>query len=90
MSPENAGCLVAGGIDCCVLANNHVLDWGRAGLLDTLATFQELGIKTAGAGRNLAEARTPANPRARGRAPAPGLLVRLPNKRDTAKLGSSP
>ena len=31
MSPENADCLTAAGIDCCVLANNHVLDWGRAG-----------------------------------------------------------
>jgi poly-gamma-glutamate synthesis protein (capsule biosynthesis protein) len=33
MSPENAECLVAAGIDCCVLANNHALDWGRSGLL---------------------------------------------------------
>ena len=32
MSPENAGCLTAAAIDCCVLANNHVLDWGQAGL----------------------------------------------------------
>jgi poly-gamma-glutamate capsule biosynthesis protein CapA/YwtB (metallophosphatase superfamily) len=32
MSPENAGCLTAAAFDCCVLANNHVLDWGRAGL----------------------------------------------------------
>ena len=41
MSPENAECLVAAGIDCCVLANNHVLDWGRAGLLETLAVVQK-------------------------------------------------
>ncbi|WP_316238332.1 CapA family protein [Bradyrhizobium sp. SZCCHNR1015] len=32
MSPENADCLIAAGIDRCVLANNHVLDWGYAGL----------------------------------------------------------
>src|SRR4051794_25174100 len=31
MSPENAGCLSAADIDCCVLANNHILDWGHAG-----------------------------------------------------------
>jgi poly-gamma-glutamate synthesis protein (capsule biosynthesis protein) len=37
-----------------------VLDWGRDGLLDTLATLRHLKIKTAGAGRNLAEAGTPA------------------------------
>jgi hypothetical protein len=40
MSPENSGCLAAGGVDCCVLGNNHVLDWGRSGLLDTLATLE--------------------------------------------------
>lgn len=60
MSSENAQCLAAAGIDCCVLANNHVLDWGRAGLLDTLATLARLKIKTAGAGRNLAQASAPA------------------------------
>jgi poly-gamma-glutamate capsule biosynthesis protein CapA/YwtB (metallophosphatase superfamily) len=60
MSPENAGCLAAAGIDCCVLANNHVLDWGRAGLLDTLDSLDKLGISSAGAGRNRAEASVPA------------------------------
>ncbi|MFB9266336.1 CapA family protein [Bradyrhizobium erythrophlei] len=60
ISPENAECLAAAKIDCCVLANNHVLDWGRAGLLETLATLQKLGIRAAGAGRNDREARAPA------------------------------
>jgi poly-gamma-glutamate synthesis protein (capsule biosynthesis protein) len=60
MSPENAGCLAAAGIDCCVLANNHVLDWGRAGLLDTLQTLDRLRIRRAGAGRDDAEASAPA------------------------------
>jgi poly-gamma-glutamate capsule biosynthesis protein CapA/YwtB (metallophosphatase superfamily) len=57
MSPENAGCLLAAGVDCCVLANNHVLDWGHHGLVETLATLEKLGIRTAGAGRNLFQAR---------------------------------
>ncbi len=60
MSPENAGCLNAAKVDCCTLANNHVLDWGCAGLVETLTTLQELDIKFAGAGRNDAEARAPA------------------------------
>jgi poly-gamma-glutamate capsule biosynthesis protein CapA/YwtB (metallophosphatase superfamily) len=60
MSPENAECLVAAKIDCCVLANNHVLDWGRAGLLETLTTLQQLNVKATGAGRNDREARAPA------------------------------
>jgi poly-gamma-glutamate synthesis protein (capsule biosynthesis protein) len=60
MSPENAECLSVAKIDCCVLANNHVLDWGGAGLLETLATLQKLDIKTTGAGRNDREAEAPA------------------------------
>lgn len=60
MSPENADCLSAAGIDCCVLANNHVLDWGRSGLLQTLAALERLKIKAAGAGRNVVEAAAPA------------------------------
>ena len=43
-----------------MLANNHVLDWGEPGLLDTLAALKNGGILTAGAGRNLREAREPA------------------------------
>ena len=36
MHPANVGVLSAAGIDCATLANNHVLDWGRDGLRDTL------------------------------------------------------
>jgi 2'-5' RNA ligase len=60
MSPENAECLAAAGIDCCALANNHVLDWGQAGFLDTLRSLDRLRIAHAGAGRNHAEAGEPA------------------------------
>lgn len=60
MHPRNAPCLVAADIDCCVLANNHVLDWGREGLLETLRTLRRLRIATAGAGADQGEARAPA------------------------------
>jgi len=60
MSPENAGCLDAAGIDCCVLANNHVLDWGHAGLDETLGVLARHHLAVAGAGRTRAEARAPA------------------------------
>jgi poly-gamma-glutamate synthesis protein (capsule biosynthesis protein) len=60
VSPENASCLSAASIDCCVLANNHVLDWGREGLIDTLRTLKRLGIKPAGAGADASEAQAPA------------------------------
>ena len=50
----------AASIDCCVLANNHVLDLGHAGLLETLSTLEHLRIESAGAGRDVVEARAPA------------------------------
>jgi poly-gamma-glutamate synthesis protein (capsule biosynthesis protein) len=56
MNPANVPCLTRAAIDCCVLANNHVLDWGHAGLAQTLATLQGAGLATAGAGRNAQEA----------------------------------
>jgi poly-gamma-glutamate synthesis protein (capsule biosynthesis protein) len=59
MSPRNVGSLVAARIDCCLLANNHVLDWGAGGLIETLHTLQEAGIASVGAGRDLAEAERP-------------------------------
>ena len=60
MHPANVPCLTAAAVDCCVLANNHVLDWGIAGLMETLETLHGAGIKTAGAGRDDQEAGAPA------------------------------
>jgi poly-gamma-glutamate synthesis protein (capsule biosynthesis protein) len=60
MHPANVPCLTAAGIDCCALANNHVLDWGPAGLAETLDALRSAGLRTAGAGRNRLEAETPA------------------------------
>jgi poly-gamma-glutamate capsule biosynthesis protein CapA/YwtB (metallophosphatase superfamily) len=60
MHPANVPCLTAAGIDCCVLANNHVLDWGDAGLAETLETLHRAKIQTTGAGRDRAEAAAPA------------------------------
>ncbi len=58
--PANIGCLTVAGIDCCTLANNHLLDWGYAGLYETLETLDASGIRFAGAGRNLQKAQVPA------------------------------
>jgi poly-gamma-glutamate capsule biosynthesis protein CapA/YwtB (metallophosphatase superfamily) len=60
MSPENFSCIKAAEISCCVLANNHVLDWGETGLIETLQTINAAGIATPGAGRDVAEATAPA------------------------------
>ncbi len=60
MNPDNIDCLTAAQIDCCTLANNHVLDWGYSGLIETISTLETAQIKTAGAGRLLSSAETPA------------------------------
>jgi poly-gamma-glutamate synthesis protein (capsule biosynthesis protein) len=58
--PANVACLAAAGVDACVLANNHVLDWGWAGLTDTLAALRAAGLRLAGAGEDEAAAVAPA------------------------------
>lgn len=68
MNPDNVICLKMAAIDCCVLANNHVLDWGVPGLLETLATLEREGFAVAGAGADAAQAETPA-------------IIELPNNR---------
>lgn len=66
MHPGNVPVLAAAGTDCCVLANNHVLDWGGAGLLETLDVLERAGLRVAGAGRDARAARAPAVLRAEG------------------------
>ncbi len=60
MHPANVTLLTEARVDCCVLANNHVLDWGYAGLEDTLATLERANLRHAGAGRDQAAAAAPA------------------------------
>ncbi len=60
MHPKNIGCLTSAGIDCCVLANNHVLDWGYNGLIETLDTLEQAGIQSVGAGLERNRCRQPA------------------------------
>lgn len=60
MHPANVPLLTTAGIDVAALANNHILDWGYAGLTETLATLQQAQILTAGAGDHRAAAAAPA------------------------------
>ncbi|MGL4622809.1 CapA family protein [Chroococcidiopsis sp.] len=57
--PAAVKVLRAGNIQFVSLANNHTLDFGDRGLLDTLHHLDAVGIRHAGAGRNLHEAATP-------------------------------
>jgi poly-gamma-glutamate synthesis protein (capsule biosynthesis protein) len=69
MHPANIGCLTIARPSACVLANNHVLDFGRSGLTDTLDTLAMAGISIVGAGQDRDQAQRPAvlSTRSRGR-----------------------
>ncbi len=54
--PERVACLKAANVTVANLANNHVLDYSEAGLLETLNVLKSAGIQVVGAGRNLEEA----------------------------------
>jgi poly-gamma-glutamate synthesis protein (capsule biosynthesis protein) len=60
MNPANLPCLAALRPDVCALANNHVLDFGRLGLEETLDSLAGARLRTAGAGRDATAARRPA------------------------------
>ncbi|MCQ4084455.1 CapA family protein [Streptomyces sp. RB6PN25] len=59
MNPNNLPVLLAARPDVCMLANNHVLDFGRPGLTDTLDVLSVAGLGPVGAGRDAAEAAQP-------------------------------
>lgn len=47
------------GIDLIGYANNHAIDYGVQGMLESLKTFEEIGIDYVGAGYTLDDARVP-------------------------------
>jgi len=46
-------------ITTCMLANNHAVDYGKAGLIDTITALEKAGIKYIGGGRGQSEAAAP-------------------------------
>jgi poly-gamma-glutamate capsule biosynthesis protein CapA/YwtB (metallophosphatase superfamily) len=84
MSPENLPCVTAARPDVCALANNHVLDFGRAGLEETLGALARTGLTAAGAGRDAAAAARPAA------VPVPGRGRMLVFSCGTASSGIPP
>lgn len=60
MHPENVRLLTAAQLDICVLGNNHVMDWGRSGLEETLKVLHAAELGTAGAGFDQRMAARPA------------------------------
>lgn len=59
MHPENVKLLTIAKVDHISLANNHVMDWGQQGLVQTIETLEKAGITYSGAGRNEKDAKWP-------------------------------
>jgi len=59
-SPKAASALRRAGFTVLTLANNHIMDFGAQGLIETLENLDKEKILYTGAGRNLDEARKPA------------------------------
>lgn len=57
--PACAEGIRSGGFDVVTLANNHIMDMGERGLVDTLSACRAVGLMTVGAGRDLEEATQP-------------------------------
>jgi poly-gamma-glutamate capsule biosynthesis protein CapA/YwtB (metallophosphatase superfamily) len=60
VKPHMAAIMEQCGFDVVSVASNHAMDWGPDALLDSIALLRSKGMATAGAGRNLREAREPA------------------------------
>ena len=58
-NPDRVENLELLGVDIVGLANNHVYDYGKDALIDTMDTLDEAGIPYVGAGHNLEEASEP-------------------------------
>jgi len=55
-NPNSIKGMAESGVDVVTLANNHILDYGYSGLLDTLKCLDKYNIKYTGAGKNKKEA----------------------------------
>lgn len=60
MHPGNVNLLTQSGIDVCVMANNHCIDWGYAGLRESIEVLNANGLLTAGAGADSKAVESPA------------------------------
>ncbi|MBB3034380.1 CapA family protein [Alteriqipengyuania lutimaris] len=65
--PRDAQFLAAAGFGMLTCANNHIKDYGEAGVLETLAACREAGLRTTGAGHDAAQAAEPARIMLNGR-----------------------
>ncbi len=58
-NPDRIKTLQLAGVDAVNIANNHILDFGKSGLEETINTLNNANISHVGAGINLKDARRP-------------------------------
>jgi poly-gamma-glutamate synthesis protein (capsule biosynthesis protein) len=85
--PAHAAGLAAVPFDVVCLANNHVLDYGVAGLRETLRVLARARIHTVGAGLNDAQALAPLSLRVNGQAIH---IINLSEGEDLTATGGGP
>ena len=59
IDPRSAELLVDAGFSGVTLANNHTLDYGPKGLVQTIKHCEEMGLRTVGAGKDVNDALSP-------------------------------
>ena len=59
MNPRYIEALLDAGIDIVNIANNHIFDYGKEGLYDTISYLDSAGIRHVGSGRTKQEAQQP-------------------------------
>lgn len=67
MHPRFLPALSSAGIDAVTVANNHIYDYGKIGLFDTISYLDSIGIQHVGAGRSASEAHRSAILQAKGK-----------------------
>lgn len=89
VKPRFAAALPRAGVNVVTLANNHLVDCGREGVIETIETLRRAGISVVGAGANRSAAHAPVVMDSRGR--RVGMLAYYWNRRcaATSKLPGS-
>ena len=82
VKPRLAAALPRSGVNVVTLANNHLLDCGREGVIETIETLRRAGISVVGAGVNRSAAHAPVIMDSRGR--RVGMLAYYWNRRCAA------
>jgi poly-gamma-glutamate synthesis protein (capsule biosynthesis protein) len=59
MHPRFLSAFTSAGIDLLNLANNHIFDYGKVGLFDTISYLDSIGMQHVGAGRSASQAHKP-------------------------------